>query len=79
MRLGASLGLHFHPRKRPLDKVWDDEFIELGLWGNVVLAVVQFGFAAIHMAAWNFHFPTGTEAFLWHLSCLYILGSMAAT
>ncbi|KAG7293348.1 hypothetical protein NEMBOFW57_003396 [Staphylotrichum longicolle] len=75
----AKFGVPFHPLKRPIDKVWDDEFGELGVLGNFALMIVQLGFSGIHIAAWNFHFPTRTEAFLWHLTSVYIMASMVAT
>ncbi|KAL9111524.1 MAG: hypothetical protein Q9227_004012 [Pyrenula ochraceoflavens] len=78
-RLSRHLGFHFHSRKRPIDKLWDDEFGELGIAANFCLAFVQFGFAAVHIAAWNFHFPTRIEATMWHVSTVFILGSMMAT
>ena len=73
------LGIHLHPRKRPIDKIWDDEFTEVGFFGSFVLAFVQFGFAGIHVAAWNFHFPTDAERLLWHVATLYIVASMVLT
>ena len=76
-RLGEILlGIRFHPARRPIDKVWDDRFGELTLRGNLLLMFVQFGFAAIHIAAWNFYFPTSIEAMLWHMSTVAVLSSM---
>jgi hypothetical protein len=77
--VAGGLGIHFHPRRRPIDKIWDDCFPEVGFWGNAVLACVQLGFAGIHIAAWNFHFPTSQEAMLWRISSLYIIWSMLMT
>ncbi len=50
--------VHFHPVKRPVTKIWEDQFYELMPWANALLVFVQFGFAAVHFAAWNFHFPS---------------------
>ncbi|KAK3342075.1 hypothetical protein B0T25DRAFT_626451 [Lasiosphaeria hispida] len=68
MRVGSVCGVDFHNTKRPVDKLWDDEFAELGLSGNLALALIQFGFAGIHLAAWNFRFPTACEKALWHIA-----------
>ncbi|CAF9931386.1 MAG: hypothetical protein GOMPHAMPRED_005907 [Gomphillus americanus] len=73
------LGIRLHPRTRPVDKIWDDEFGKLPPKYNALLAFVQFGFATIHMAAWNSHFPTKVEQFLWRLSTLYVLSAVMAT
>ena len=77
--LTRHFGVHFHSVKRPIDKVWDDEFGELGLGGNLLLGIVQLGFAAIHVAAWSFYFPTASEATLWHVSTVYVLGCIVLT
>ncbi|KAM7214983.1 hypothetical protein V8F06_009660 [Rhypophila decipiens] len=74
-----SLRVHFHPTERPITKIWDDQFLDLPPWANVLLALAQFGFAGIHFAAWNFYFPTHDERFLWHLSSIYIPCSMVCT
>lgn len=79
MRVGSFCGVDFHDTKRPVDKLWDDEFAELGLWGNVTLAFVEFSFAGIHLATWNFHFPTVYERTLWHIATLYLLCSIVLT
>ena len=79
VQLPSSIGIHLHPRRRPIDKIWDDEYGELGLWQSLVLMLVQFGFAGIHIAAWNFDFPTSVEAMLWHISTVYVFASMIMT
>jgi len=79
MRVGSACGVDFHDTKRPVDKVWDDEFAELGLSGNLVLALIQFSFAGIHLAAWNFRFPTACEKALWHIATVYLVISMVLT
>lgn len=73
------LGVHFHPMQRPITKVWDDQFYDLTLGASALLAVVQFGFAAIHFGAWNFHFPSNGERLMWRISCIYIICSMVCT
>ncbi|MCJ1433703.1 hypothetical protein MMC27_003067 [Xylographa pallens] len=42
--------------------------------------IVGFGlggliFGAIHLIAWNFHFPTPAEQLLWRVSCLFLLAA----
>ena len=74
-----AFGYNFHPVKRPVDKVWDDQFSHLGPRYGAVLAFVQLSFAAIHFSAWNFHFPTEIERLLWRIAACYISCSMVIT
>lgn len=79
MSVGSACGVDFHNAKRPVDKLWDDEFAELGVSGNLTLAFIQFSFAGIHLAAWNFRFPTPWERALWHGATVYLIVSMVVT
>lgn len=72
-------GFHFHSMKRPVDKIWDDQFSHLGPWHSALLAFVQLSFAAIHFSAWNFHFPTNIERWLWRGCAAFMPISMACT
>lgn len=79
LNITRSFGMHFHPHKRPIEKVWNDEFLHLGVWHSFALAFVQLGFAAIHFAAWNFHFPSDVERQMWRACCCFIPISMTFT
>lgn len=73
------IGFHFHPVERPITKIWDDQFYDLTPGASLLLALVQFGFAAIHFAAWDFHFPSNCERVLWRVSSIYVVCSMVCT
>ncbi|KAI6092228.1 hypothetical protein F4821DRAFT_279561 [Hypoxylon rubiginosum] len=75
-RIPERVGFYFHSPKRLINKMWDDNFPELTPWADATLAVVQLGFAAIHVAGWNFHYPTDIERALWRTCTLFILCSM---
>ncbi|CAK7232045.1 hypothetical protein SCUCBS95973_008129 [Sporothrix curviconia] len=75
----ALFKVDFHSRKRPVDKIWDDQFSRMGIKHGLILAFVQLSFAAIHFTAWNFHFPSNVERILWRVSASYIICSMFCT
>ena len=57
---------------------WPDDDLLRGVAGlmmGVVLWFASMAFGAVHVAAWNCYFPTGTEAWLWRSSALYIMAS----
>ncbi|KAL8637636.1 MAG: hypothetical protein Q9228_005111 [Teloschistes exilis] len=52
---------------------WDDLLRDVGgLVVGLVLWLANFGYGAIHAAAWNDHFPSTTEKWLWRASSAYI-------
>ncbi|KAJ9134319.1 hypothetical protein NKR23_g10276 [Pleurostoma richardsiae] len=73
------VNIHFHPVERPITKIWDDQFFDLPPLANALLALVQLGFAAIHLLAWNFHFPSSVERLLWRIFSIYITCSVVCT
>ena len=69
--------LHFKPEELLVTRVqnwpWDDLLRDVGgLVVGFVLWLANFAYGAIHTAAWNEHFPTDTEKWLWRSSALYI-------
>ena len=42
----------------------------------IVLFLFQSIYAGIHIGGWSFDFPTPVECLLWHVSSVYILGSI---
>lgn len=40
----------------------------------VVLIPLSFGYGGLHCAAWNYHFPSSTEKYLWRFSCVVFVG-----
>jgi hypothetical protein len=56
----SKMGITFHTVKRPVNKISDDQFPLPDAKTIPVLFLIQTGYAAVHIAGWNFHFPTGT-------------------
>lgn len=68
---------HLMPEKLLALKIqiwpWDDLLRDFGgLVVGLVLWLANFGYCAIHAAAWNDHFPSTTEKWLWRASSAYI-------
>jgi len=40
------------------------------MWSIMVCTIVSLGFSALHVVAWNFHFSTNTELWLWRVSSI---------
>ena len=52
---------------------WDDLLRDVGgLVVGLILWLANFAYGAIHAAAWNDHFPTVIEKWLWRSSAVYI-------
>ncbi|KAI4112278.1 MAG: hypothetical protein LQ345_006548 [Seirophora villosa] len=69
--------IHFYPEELLVARVqnwpWDDLLRDVGgLVVGLVLWLANFGYGAIHATAWNDHFPTATEKWLWRSSAVYI-------
>ena len=43
---------------------------------QVLVGSIWLGYSAIHLAAWNFEFPSTTERLMWRINCLLMAGSM---
>jgi hypothetical protein len=76
MNILRKLGIVFVSKRRPIRHIQDDNFPPLSRSTMAILFLIQTIYAGIHIAAWNFHFPTPTESLLWHISTLYIMGSV---
>ena len=68
-----KMGINFHTLKRPIDKIPDDQFAPLDARTTPILFLFQTGYAAVHIAGWNFHFPTKLERRLWRIATTYII------
>jgi hypothetical protein len=42
------------------------------LWYSSMI-IISLGFGAVHIAAWNFHFPSPTEQLLWRISSVGVI------
>ncbi|KAL5404263.1 hypothetical protein PMIN03_009303 [Paraphaeosphaeria minitans] len=67
------------PYKRPIQRIPNDRF-PTNPYGSqeYLLCLATLVFTAIHVAGWNFDFPTNVERLLWRLASLLLFGITAA-
>ena len=78
MNVARSLHMAFPVKRCPIDMIPDDNFPALSDLGKIVLFLFQVTYAGIHLCAWNFHFPTAAERYIWRGATLYIISSMVS-
>jgi hypothetical protein len=63
------------PPKRPIQRIPNDRF-PTNPYGaqEYLLCIATLVFTSIHVAGWNFDFPTHTEKLLWRISSLLLFG-----
>jgi hypothetical protein len=66
-------GIVLTTKRRPIDKIRDDNFPPLGALGLVICFPFSIAYAAIPICAWNFYFPTDIERLLWRISSLAMM------
>lgn len=66
------------PFERPISRFGNDRFPYLELRDNTILFVATLIYAAIHVCAWNWTFPSRVEKTLWRLASMILLGSTIA-
>ncbi|KAK4463590.1 hypothetical protein QBC42DRAFT_265166 [Cladorrhinum samala] len=66
------------PPERPIQRIPNDRF-PMNPYGvqEYLLCLATLLFTAIHVAGWNFSFPTTTEKILWRVSSLILFGVTA--
>jgi hypothetical protein len=63
------IGISFTPKHRPVTRIPNDTFPAVTTWPLMFMIILfQLMFIGIHIAAWNFHFPTPKERLLWRMS-----------
>ena len=74
------LGFRIEPRERPLPRLTNDKFPNVGLgFETFFYFVVAHSFTGIHLAGWNLEaFPTNIERTLWRAASLTMVGCMVA-
>ena len=67
------------PLERPIQRIPNDRF-PISPYGiqEYFLCLATLIFTAIHVAGWNFDFPTSTERLLWRISSLVLFGITVA-
>lgn len=69
-----KLHIHnFHPQVRPIEKISDDYVPALSPRALFILFLFHTGYAAVHIAGWNFEFPSSTEQLLWRIATLTVM------
>lgn len=66
------------PHERPMPRFGNDRFPNLHGLQKALLCFVTLVYAAIHLAAWNFTFPTRIEGILWRASSMFIFVNTVA-
>jgi len=76
MNVARKLHFVFPLERPPIASIPDDNFPPISSWATAILVFFQITYAAIHLLAWNFHFPTATERILWRVATSYIVCSI---
>jgi hypothetical protein len=73
------MGMPVIPAIRPLQRIPNDRF-PMNPYGaqEYLLCFATLVFTGIHIAGWNFDFPTATERLLWRISSLILFGITVA-
>jgi hypothetical protein len=73
------MGVPVIPEERPIQRIPNDRF-PTNPYGvqEYLLCFATLLFTAIHVAGWNFDFPTNTERILWRVSSLLLFGITVA-
>lgn len=66
------------PFERPISRFGNDRFPYLELRDNTLLFIATLTYAAIHVTAWNWTFPSSIEKTLWRLASMILLGCTSA-
>lgn len=65
-----NMGLVPHSKRRPIDRIPDDNFPPLSRRQSLLVLPFCMIYAAVPICGWNFYFPTQIERTLWRLSSL---------
>ncbi|KAL8901347.1 MAG: hypothetical protein Q9207_005242 [Kuettlingeria erythrocarpa] len=65
------------PYERPITRFGNDRFPNLKGYQEAFLCFSTLVYAAIHLAGWNFAFPTKLEQVLWRVSSMFLFGNTA--
>ena len=75
LNIQTFINMPIGPFERPISRFGNDRFPYLELRDNTVLFVATLTYAAIHVSAWNWTFPTKIENILWRVASMTLLGS----
>lgn len=77
MNILRKLHIVFAPRVRPIDRIPNDLHSVIPPRAVAILGAMDLIYAAIHVSAWNTHFASSTERFLWRLSSVTMTVSVS--
>ncbi len=63
------------PHERPMPRFGNDRLPNMNGGHETLLCLATLAYAAIHLAGWNFTFPTHVERVLWRASSMFIFGN----
>ena len=78
LNIQTFINMPIGPFERPISRFGNDRFPYLELRDNTVLFIATLIYAAIHVSAWNWTFPSRIEKTLWRLASMILLGSTFA-
>ncbi|KAF8242570.1 hypothetical protein K440DRAFT_565110 [Wilcoxina mikolae CBS 423.85] len=68
-------GMPLPPYERPVPRIGNDRIPSLKWDQKIFLCIATLVYAAIHLAGWNFSFPTHVELILWRVSSSFLFGT----
>jgi hypothetical protein len=77
LNIQPFMGMPVGPHERPMPRFGNDRLPNLNGGYETLLCLATLLYAAIHLAGWNFTFPTRAEAILWRASSMFIFGNTA--
>lgn len=78
LNVQAFMHMPIGPKKRPIPRFGNERFPDLNFWETSVLLFATVVYASIHVAAWNWKFPTKFESIMWRVSSMILMGSTFA-
>ena len=76
MNILRKFKIVFATKKRPLDKVPDDNFLPPSRGALIVLFLIHAMYGTVLLCGWNFTFPTSIEQILWRIAILTVMATI---
>jgi hypothetical protein len=77
LNVQSFINMPVGPHERPMPRFGNDRLPNLNGRYETLLCFATLVYAAIHLAGWNFVFPTRAERILWRASSVFIFGNTA--
>lgn len=79
MNILRKLHIELGAKRRPIDKIPDDNWPAVTGYTRMILFLVQVAYGAVTLCGWNVEFPSRIERILWHISTLVIMVTIVIT